>query len=351
MDRRFSVFFAALALGLPLFVNLTASGQTQPPSIPAGIVTAQTVSLEQQGEIARVVTPLLQKLATASDEEVAKARLDILRLYNSAITLKGTPAFFAAISTVIADGLEPAAKSDRIICRINAMLVGSRALSPKTLAILSRGLEDPTPAVRYAAGRAMAMMLDPEITGQDPQNVLNTSEFKAMVEVLAKSMDGETNSTLLAQLTLAMSRIPIEEARENTLASLASTLKTLQANPTGSSLANELVALRSVYINDATNNDFSRAKLLAETGLGYAKLAASQLASSNLDLSNVLRQQREQLIDIGLATVQFASSANGGIESLQTPRAKQEISKLQNAISQRKWIETQLHAADLLAQL
>lgn len=349
MDRRFSVLLTALVLGLSLSLPHAASAQT-PSTIPAGIVTSPNVTLAQRDEIVKIVTPMLQRLAIGSDEQVAVARQNILRLFDSALTLQGTPAFFATMSDIVAGGLEPAAKSDRIICRINTMLICSRALSPRSLPILTRGLQDSAPAVRYAAAQAMAMMLDPEITGQDPITALDAGAFRAMVELLSKSLDNEKSPTIIAQAALAMSRIPLDDAREITLASLQKTLTLLKAKPKAS-LSNELTALREVYLSDARSNSFARARLLAETGLGYVAMAASDMDNSSLDLSSAMRQQRQQLMDVGLVTVKFAASEDSGVAALQSDKAKAEIENLERAIAQNKWIDVQLHVAELLALL
>lgn len=350
MDRRFSVCIISLGLGLAFVCSLTAQTQAQVTSIPSEIVKAETISLAQREQIEQIVAPMLQRLATGSDEQVADARHNVLRLYESGLLLKGTPAFFAALSDVVASGIKPAAESQRMICKVNAMLVASRALTPKMVPIVLKTLEDQTPAVRYSAAKAIASMLNPDLTGQTPATVLDRSQFNTILKALNQTLQSNPDSYVTARAAIAMSRIPTGPARAQTLELLKNHLKELKTEPQASLIA-ELTALLTVYQSYATTGNYDEAELLAQTGLGYVVLAADELASRGDELSNSLRQQRQKLINIGIATAEFASRPDSKVAGLKTPAAAEEIEKLKSAASFSKWLETQLHAVNLLAMI
>ena len=174
MHRSFHAFLPCVALLFALGLAPVASAQQ---TIPSEVITAASIDAQQQQAIAGAVAPIAAKLDKGSDDDVAAARVEMMNLFERARTLGGTPAFSAALSGEVARALAGAMQTDRVICRLNAMLIAGQVQSPRVVPLLLSGLKDSAPAVRYAAAKSLYTLLTLN-NGEPAANVFDADAQK-----------------------------------------------------------------------------------------------------------------------------------------------------------------------------
>lgn len=144
---------AALLVALAVaFFACVSSAPAQ--SLPPDIYTADPLTAEQRQlitDFANTNTQALGANANASNEDVTKARTNLMQ----ALVVNSSPAFRAALSEAISNGLNGALQNPSEHVRINVMIVAARLnYTPVVLELVERGLQDASPAVRYWSAKA-----------------------------------------------------------------------------------------------------------------------------------------------------------------------------------------------------
>lgn len=343
MHRSFHAFLPCVALLFALGLAPVASAQQ---TIPSEVITAASIDAQQQQAIAGAVAPIAAKLDKGSDDDVAAARVEMMNLFERARTLGGTPAFSAALSGEVARALAGAMQTDRVICRLNAMLIAGQVQSPRVVPLLLSGLKDSAPAVRYAAAKSLYTLLTLN-NGEPAANVFDADAYTGLINGLGEAMSGAANEALVREAFLALAKIPVPDARQKTLDILMRRAAMLQTTPDlTASLAGETDALRTVVLFYATQGDYSRARQLAEAGLAYLVISVRDLQTGKLDVN--ARKQRQLLVQVGLTAAEFAAKEASSVTPLQTPEAAAEIERLKTTVKMSNWLEAQLHGQQLL---
>lgn len=218
-----------------LCVASVAAAQTN--KIPYEIVTATSaLSGAQRQEIDRYAQDMIARLTFGTLNEAVQARKDLIEPMSWA---GSSDIFHLAYSSAVSGRLSQAIGSEQVHVRLNAMIVVGSLRDPGTVGLIQKGLADPTPAVRYWAGKAISQV--------GVQASLSETEQRTLLRALTSAMETETSERVLQRLLVGLVGLNIPEADAQLLSALNRRVD-LHADNSSLSLEAEMEGLRTLFV-------------------------------------------------------------------------------------------------------
>ncbi|MCE9590171.1 MAG: hypothetical protein K8S99_06570 [Planctomycetes bacterium] len=283
--------------GILVVFAVLAGGHAAWAQIPAAIITASTtLGSDQQKIVDDEVKGLVTKLINFADERVGEARTHLLDPFERG----PSDIFRRAYSQAMARELVRALNSDRVIVRVNAMLITSRLEDPGVVPLVVKGLADPSQGVRYWAARTVNVGAPIAQDGRAP-----------LLVALTEVMKTETSVDVLEQVLGAMVAL---DAFDHVLNGLNDRVAVHAQNPAVSPSA-DTEALRRLYqklVQDAAGGKTIAAATLRE--LARASYRLLDFAAMGLDTKLVpaeMTGEWKRMIEVADAALRWTvSNAN-----------------------------------------
>lgn len=212
-----------------------------------------------------------------SDVQVAEAREQLL----SPLRTPGATDFFKRrYSTAVTELISPLMDGDRLIVRLNAMIVATRLTDHSAGPLAEKGIADPSPSVRYWAAKAIASLVEAEDSAGEP--ILDVADRLALLRTLEEVGVTEDSAEVLQQVMLAMAATGVPSAKERLLDLLGARLAWHVDRPYEPYLA-ESSGLRAVYqsLLRTRASDTAHIRQLAAIAHRYMNLISRSLAEAD----------------------------------------------------------------------
>lgn len=273
---------AAVVIGLGVGV---ASAQT--PSFPIGATTAQTMTPEMRQSIQNyagywgkvlnsAVTP--QSVSDARERVIEPLRRDL------------TPVVREEYAQDVLDAVKGTVAAPNLVLRMNGLIVASQLPTGAVSSMCLKGLTDPSPAVRYWAGKALADVSSRSTPGQP---IFDNAQQKTILAALQKAMAPERSEVVLEQMYRALGGLSIPEAQAALMQVLSQRVSLHQQEITRG-LRADMEGLRNLktrlVVDDARGENISaRLKSLAAIAAKYLQVVSSALANNKPPLPDDLK--------------------------------------------------------------
>ncbi len=219
-----------------ILVCILASVAEAQRKIPYGVVTATTaLTPAQQAHVEDYLDDKTQALTEGNPDEVVQARQELIEPLAWA---GGTDIFHLAYSAAASHRLTQAVNSDQLHVRLNAMIVVSSLHDPGVVRLIQKGLADPSPAIRYWAGKAV----DVGVTSR-----LSVREQQILLKALTDAMLKEKSERVLQRLLVGLVGLDIPEAAMKLLDGLNTRVDLHALNP-NLPLGAALEGLRKLFV-------------------------------------------------------------------------------------------------------
>ena len=202
--------------------------QTEPGNIPDVVIVMDGQPTASQRALIRTYARYWgERLLDGSDvKQVANARarlLDPIRRgkrmadaapFNQPVRIKSFSDTYAA---EVANAIAPGVRHEKMICRLNVIIVAAELWSMFTLDIITAALADADPAVRMWAGRAVASAMAQKVGLPPP---LSEKRQQQLYDALIVAVRAETSEWAREALFQAMGSLSLPQARADMLAIL-----------------------------------------------------------------------------------------------------------------------------------
>lgn len=229
MPRRLSLP-AILLLALGVAAGPAFAQDSNEPRLPASILRPSGVLDEAQTKtINEYVIYWIDLLNAGTDEEIAQARDKLaqpFKLGNAANDI-----FLAGYAAAIKVRLSEAMKSNRLIVKINAMLVLQYLTEEGVVELLRQGLEDQAPAVRYRAAKAAGEVARRD-AARGEAGRLNEEQKLGILAAIRQAFGAETDELVMEQLLTALiGLVEMPQARQYLLTKVNDRVSVHHRNP------------------------------------------------------------------------------------------------------------------------
>ena len=196
------------------------------------------------------------------------------------------PAFLAQYFRAGAARLRAGLGNYSKVGRINAVLLGSRLLTPDVVPLLEAGLTDETSGVRYGAARSLLVVLRNEQFG------LRNPDREGIARKLAQAAANEANGYVAGKLIEALRDADVP-ARRDLLITVFNDRVPLHAADPALTYQPELGAMQQLFIAGLGDGGFQReqARQFVRAAARYLRLTTRQLADSLLDADQATAAQ------------------------------------------------------------
>lgn len=334
--RRFPLARLCLAVVAAAALAPPAWGQSR---LPSEIVSAGTLTADQEEQIAAYVTRWNSQLLRGSHEEVADARDALLQPIRSSTS----DAFLNGYAEAIGEQIPASLEARRLITRVNAMIVAGELGGRGVRSAIVRGLADPSPAVNYWAARGVIEFTQARARGRR----LSDSAVRDVLDSLVACIERtDSHHVLRAALraTIAMEEPVGADAfldKAEALLAVHAARPELGYTPMRQSEAWPRLVQRSISArNDQGTEVLRRSARLAGQ---YMALITRQMESGALE-ARPPKSHREML----LWTQRLLTSANAALGGSSTVPSTREV---QNALERGDVNFLRLAAADWLSVL
>ncbi len=342
--------FVILAWFVGLLAAALAGPATAQDRIPQDAIVAQTAFNDTQRQaITAYVSRWAGVLNEATtneqvfDTQVSDARQKLL----SPIRTPGATDFFKKrYSVAVSEAIAPLLDADRLIVRLNVMIVVTKLTDDGAIALAEKGIKDPSPSVRYWAAKATISIAETVDSQGNP--ILDVKGRLAMLRALEEVGTTEESTEVLQQVMLAMSAMNVPSAIDRVLDLLDARLKWHVDRPYEPYLA-ESAGLRAVYqtLLRAPAPNPAQIRKLAHVSHRYMNLISRNLADAadkaqTEGIENPINRELEMdhaaMLELAEYALQYVHSEIGSQESMP-------ISIIQK-IPFRNWKEINLIAVD-----
>jgi len=288
------------------------------PSIPSGLLTANSLTAPDIRTLTDYVRYWIDRLVSEDDAQVVNARKMLVAPF-----LKGNAAFNAVYSSQLSPELTNGAGSKRVIVRINSMIIACKLVDNAATNVIKAGLKDANPAVRYWAGKAVVEHIAHRPSIPDPEQ---TDLLASLTEAMARNAadEREASSEVVEQLLVAMGGLTIDKATIGLLDSLRSRTVTLAAHPTAP-VAADIRGMLNLYkrLLDSTTRGQPIPKdalpLMARVACRYMALMAEILDDKHVPQDK--RSDQHQMLEkaeivLRWSTTQMAQDMNAKLTKL-----------------------------------
>jgi len=239
--------------------------------IPYSTITARdALTSIQLDHIETYLDERVQSLVQGSEGEVVRIRRELIEPLTWA---GGTPIFHLAYSSASANRLTQAIRSDRMLVRLNTMIIIHSLNDPGSVSLIEKGLVDSSPAVRYWAAKAVS---------QSISSRLSESEQRSLLRVLTMAMNREKSERVLQRLLVAVVGLNIPEAASRLLDALNKRVALHAVNadmPLGAALEGLRIQFIKTVEGKANGRDVSVVMIrqIATVAYRYLDLSATLL--------------------------------------------------------------------------
>ncbi|MFP4145922.1 MAG: HEAT repeat domain-containing protein [Phycisphaeraceae bacterium] len=262
--------------------------------LSADLVTAEAHDQPQRQQIRDYAAQWLEVLLQGQPEQIPQARSRLLQPLN----MEPSDSFLSIYAPALqpeddgADGpvLSQGLQSDKpLATRLNTIIVLTNLPGQQSIDLLVDALEDPNPAVRYWAAKAIGRLAG--------ENQFTTQRRQDLLDTLLTRLNEDETAAVCQQILLAAGEIDATRMLEI----LNDRLNQIARKP-GQSVLAEQVALRQFYLDLAAAGDADPdlVEELGRTALRYLRLAARELDSQRVG---------GQQADIYAGTVRVADNA------------------------------------------
>jgi hypothetical protein len=176
------------------------------PKLAGDISAAAALNKTQVDTVDEFVRYWARQLNAGSDDQVADAR-------NALIDPPNRAGLSDAFRNVYSNSLNPqlvtAFASDRVLVKVNVLIVAASIADARTLRLLTAGMSDNNIAVRYWAGKAAIVVASrPNLPRNDKINLMN---------LLVGQMGNEPSGLAIKPQLVALGELNIAEANEQLL--------------------------------------------------------------------------------------------------------------------------------------
>lgn len=179
---------------LAMCVASAANAQAKPDPISGDIIRATTLTGAQQTKISEFVGYWATKLINGESTDVAEARGELI----GPLKKGGTQLFNDTYGKEVAGRLTKAVESDKVLVRINGMIVAKELMDEKVDDIIKIGLKDESAPGRYLAGKVAANVLAAD------EGLVNGGRKAAIYKMVADAMKLEKSPWVFEELARAL---------------------------------------------------------------------------------------------------------------------------------------------------
>lgn len=271
--------------------------------IPPEVLIATSLTPEQQQLVNSYITHWAQQLQGEEDAQVVTARRRLIEPLGGS----GSEQFNQQYSQAVGRAIQQAAQAERLIVRLNTMIIVTR-LSPATaLPLIEQGLNDENAAVRYWAAKSVASITS--------DSELPPATQRQLLAPLAQQLGQESSVPVVQQVMLSLLALTIPEATQQVLEALNERVTMHMTDP-GQSVVAESEGLAELYRKLVTEAGQSGARQeqmrqLARVALRYMDLVATQFATGNVPPER--EAEYVSLLDL------TSTVLNAAHQSLQSP--------------------------------
>lgn len=207
-----------------LFAVIALFGETTlgQEKLSSDIIHLETPpNADQQNQISIYTSLWTERLKEGPDEQVSRARRKLL----DPLTVGGTEHFRTAYCRIAGKGLREAGDCDRLLVRLNALIVAREFTKNEPIVTLIQvGLEDDSPAIRYWAAQAVSESTD-DLTR------FKQADARQLIEKLSNILKRERSMEVAEQVLLAIVSIRVEESVEAATAAFNDRVRFHKGNP------------------------------------------------------------------------------------------------------------------------
>ena len=260
-------------LGALLVVTVTSSASAQSRIAPE-IISSDSLSDSQQETITGYLETMCGRLHEGEAGEVTLARRRLLEPMN---TPGATEGFLATYTRQLQPCIEKAMASDRLIVRLNGMIVVTRMTAASALPLIRQGFEDENAAVRYWAVKCVREI------GRSADREWPTEVQYELLDLMTPKLRNESAGPVVQQLMVSMVELDVQESVQRTLDALNRRVQDHFANP-GRPLQAEQNGLRELLRRLLEEGDAPTRirRELARTAYRYMRLAGTQLSEGDI---------------------------------------------------------------------
>ncbi|MCG8509157.1 MAG: hypothetical protein MI741_07995 [Rhodospirillales bacterium] len=330
--------FAAVWLGLIASPLVAQPGPGEQERVPDEVMRADPITQADRNKLAPFFEKYVDQLLNGTDAEVVKART---RLINPLNALIASDSFKSNYSQMLAERIDPALDSDRIIVQFNAMIIAGRLEHSAVVGLIEKAFSSASPAVRYGAAKAVTEVVS------GTSDVLTDAQKRGILALLSDQIGKEQSAPVLEKCLEALSELDIPEADQKALEALDNRVNfhvkaaagwvLPQRNATR--MAAETAILNNLYRKMITDqaegaNVTQTARELARVVRKYMYVAGRQLeatAKANVDISSDLREDRIEMIRAADIILQFVAENVFEIPNNRRPE------RLRDALAINDW--------------
>ena len=276
--NRSRLLLAMLAFSLWL---CPAAAQTPPGSLPSDLVGADPLSEDQEQRVEAYAEAWGGRLLEGDDQQVADARKRLLGPLQAA---NASPAFRDELSLNLFDVMRDALASERVIVRLNAVMVLAELSGTTAAQLMGTALGDSSPAVRYWAAQGIEPLAATLEQGPRARNALGLlhQRVKAAAET-------EPLPVVFGPLLNNLAKIGLPEAVMDALRLMNQRVDVHAKDPTRN-LANEVRTLKEIFqrvqVQDNVPEGDEPYRWIALVCYRYLRLSAEVLAMDWYDDPN-----------------------------------------------------------------
>lgn len=312
---------------LPIMAMIAAIGLHAPivraqDRLPQDVITADPLSAAQQAQVDSFAEYWVVQLVEGEPPQIADARRKLIEY----LTIPGSSATYrAAMNQAIIQRFKPVVGDDRLITRLNGMIVVNYLTDPGAFDLVATGLQDASPAVRYWAAKAVAQITQ--------RGTLTVAQQQQLLQLLQDALGNEKDTAVLAELLKALNALNIPAAKDALIVALGQQVKLFRQEP-AARFQTMYEAMQELYIKlirlDAQTPGGVNPQIieLARVAMFYNQLAAQQL-KNDPEMSPELIADKSQMVELSDTILRFALNT--------LAPGSREPDRIDNAITFKDW--------------
>lgn len=279
--------------------------------LPPDVVKSSTaLNANQQKALDAFVRSWVERLSNGEDDQVAEARTKLTEIFQKG----GTDIFNLAYSAALGRDLAKSLTSERVVVRLNAIIVVTKLIDPSAGNLVQTGLKDESPAVRYWAARALAELA--------AKNRIPQADLPVMLRSVTAALGKEPSPQVVEQLFRVLPQLQVPDAMIRLLQVLNDRVE-IEAQTPGASLRVAIQGLQGAFVKLVEEAAKPNAKppqdtlrVLAKVSYRHLILAAVELNAGRVPLAR--HREYEQMIELGDTVLRWVITQMGGKDAPTT---------------------------------